>query len=222
MVRIITIDGPSGSGKGTVGERLAERLGWYFLDSGALYRALALTAGKQGISLDRVSDLVALAQNLNLEFTEGKLWLEDADISDQIRTEACGEAASRAAAIPEVRQALLSWQRSYARQPGLVADGRDMGSVVFPGAQVKIFLTASAEERARRRYNQLKEKGLDVSLPVLTSEIEARDRRDRDRRVAPLEAPAAALQVDSTALSISEVVDKLLQEVRAVFPELAV
>ncbi len=222
MIPIITIDGPSGAGKGTIGQLLAERLGWHFLDSGALYRVLAAAARRRGITHDQIPELVALAENLDLRFDQGGVWLEGRDVSDEIRTEECGNAASKVAAVPEVRRALLGWQRAYAREPGLIADGRDMGSVVFPQAQVKIFLTASAEERARRRYNQLKGKGIDVSLANLTSEIEERDRRDRTRSVAPLKAPAAALEVDSTAYSIGEVLEKVLLKVRETFPKLEV
>ncbi len=222
MIPIITIDGPSGSGKGTVGQLLAERLGWHFLDSGALYRVVAAAARRRGIADNQIPELVELAENLDLSFVEGRVWLEGRDVSDEIRTEECGNEASKVAAVPEVRRALLDWQHAYARVPGLIADGRDMGSVVFPEAQVKIFLTASAEERARRRYNQLKEKGIDVSLASLTSEIEERDRRDRTRSVSPLKAPAAALEVDSTAYSIGEVVEKVLVKVRETFPKLDV
>ncbi len=222
MIPIITIDGPSGSGKGTIGQLLAERLGWHFLDSGALYRVVAAAARSRGITSDQIPRLVGLAENLDLSFDQGRVWLEGRDVSDEIRTEECGNAASKVAAVPEVRRALLDWQRAYARVPGLIADGRDMGSVVFPEARVKIFLTASAEERARRRYNQLKEKGIDVSLASLTSEIEERDRRDRTRSVSPLKAPAAALEVDSTAYSIGEVLEKVLSKVRETFPELDV
>lgn len=219
---IITIDGPSGSGKGTIGQLLAERLGWHFLDSGALYRVLGMAAQRRGIASDQIPELEALAQNLDLSFKQGKVWFEGGDVSDEIRTEECGNAASKVAAVPEVRRALLDWQRAYAREPGLIADGRDMGSVVFPDAQVKIFLTASSEERALRRYNQLKGKGIDVSLANLTSEIEERDRRDRTRSVSPLQAPAAALELDSTAYSISEVLEKVILKVRETFPKLDV
>ena len=222
MIPIITIDGPSGSGKGTIGQLLAERLGWHFLDSGALYRVVAAAARSRGIASDQILRLVELAENLDLSFVQGRVWLEGRDVSDEIRTEECGNAASKVAAVPEVRRALLDWQRAYARAPGLIADGRDMGSVVFPEARVKIFLTASADERARRRYKQLKEKGIDVSLASLTSEIEERDRRDRTRSVSPLKAPAAALKVDSTAYSIDEVLEKVLVKVRETFPKLDV
>jgi len=222
MARVITIDGPSGSGKGTISALLAERLGWHFLDSGAIYRAVGIAARKRGISLDQGPMLARLASSLDLVFRDGKILLDGCDVSDEIRTEASGDAASRVAAIPEVRQALLGWQRDYAREPGLVADGRDMGSVVFPQAEVKIFLTAASEERAQRRYKQLKEKGFDVNLRSLISEIEERDLRDRSRAVAPLKAPAAALEVDSTGLSIDEVFARVLERVRETFSDLGV
>jgi len=220
MPRVITIDGPSGSGKGTISVLLAERLGWHFLDSGAIYRALGIAALSRGVPLDQGPALAELADNLDLVFRDGRILLDGRDVSDAIRTEASGESASRVAAIPEVREALLGWQRGYAREPGLVADGRDMGTVVFPQAEVKIFLTAAPEERARRRYNQLKEKGFDVNLRSLILEIEARDLRDRSRAVAPLKAPAAALEVDSTGLSIDEVFARVLERVRETFPDL--
>ena len=179
---IITIDGPSGSGKGTIAKRLADRLGWHFLDSGALYRVVGLLAEQRGITPDSPGMLGDLARTMPLRFDgEGRVLLDGEDVSDAIRTEKAGNAASKVAAVPQVREALVIWQRSYVKPPGLVADGRDMGSVIFPGAEVKIFLTASAEERAARRYKQLKEKGLDVRLASLTAEIRERDERDRRR-----------------------------------------
>ena len=222
MVPIITIDGPSGSGKGTIAELLAKRLGWHCLDSGALYRLVGLAAERAGIDLGDEARLAELARTLPTEFRAGRVLLAGEDVTTQIRTETAGNAASRVAALPAVRAALLEWQRGYAREPGLVADGRDMGSVVFPDAQVKIFLTASPEERARRRYNQLKEKDLDVNLTALIAEIRERDERDRNRSVAPLQAPAAALEVESTALSIEEVLERVLGQVRKTFPDLKV
>ncbi len=220
MAPVITIDGPSGSGKGTISARLARHLGWHYLDSGALYRTLGLLAQRRGVRPDQVAELVDLARNLRLEFKDGHTLLDGKAVDAEIRSEQAGNAASRVAAVPEVRRALLEWQQAFAREPGLVADGRDMGSVVFPGAEIKVFLTAGPEERARRRYNQLKEKGFDASLAGLVKEIEERDERDRNRSVAPLKAPAAALEVDSTALSIDEVFARILVRVQQTFPDL--
>jgi cytidylate kinase len=222
VVPIVTIDGPSGSGKGTIAELLAKRLGWHCLDSGALYRLVGLAAERAGIDLEDETRVAEVARNLSVEFRTGRVLLAGEDVTTRIRTEAAGNAASRVAALPGVRAALLEWQRGCARAPGLVADGRDMGSVVFPDAQVKIFLSASPEERARRRYNQLKEKGLDVNLTALIAEIRVRDERDRNRSVAPLQAPAAALEVESTALTIEEVLERVLGQVHKTFPDLKV
>ncbi|MDX1655852.1 MAG: (d)CMP kinase, partial [Candidatus Competibacteraceae bacterium] len=189
-IPVVTIDGPSGVGKGTLALQLAERLGWWLLDSGSLYRLTALAARRQEVDLADVAALVRVAAALEVEFRSGQdgmtILLAGEDVSQAIRTEQCGNAASRVAALPRVRQALLQRQRDFRRPPGLVADGRDMGTVVFPDAAVKIFLTASAEERARRRHNQLREKGIDVSLAALAGEIAERDRRDTDRQVSPL------------------------------------
>lgn len=219
MTRIVTIDGPSGSGKGTISRLLAERLGFHMLDSGALYRVLGLAAERHGVSPEDTAALMALALNLNLDFQGEAILLDGEDVSGLIRTETAGNAASRVAAVPEVRSALLDWQRACAREPGLVADGRDMGTVVFPEAQVKIFLTASAEERAKRRYNQLKGKGIDVSLAGLVADIRERDERDRNRSVAPLKAATAALEVESTAMSIDEVLEQVMERVNEAFPD---
>ncbi len=219
MVPVITVDGPSGSGKGTISQLLAARLGWNFLDSGALYRALGLAAQARGIALDAQAALAALAGRLELRFEGERILLDRRDVSDEIRTETSGNAASKVAALPAVRAALLDWQRDQARAPGLVADGRDMGSVVFPHAPLKLFLTASAEERAQRRYKQLKGKGFDVSLSSLVEEIEERDRRDRSRSVAPLRPAADAVELDSTGLSIQEVFDRVLDRVRCTLPQ---
>ncbi|MEA3277832.1 MAG: (d)CMP kinase [Pseudomonadota bacterium] len=222
MSPVVTIDGPSGTGKGTIAELVAQRLGWHCLDSGALYRALGLAAQRRGLDLDAPEELAQLASRLRLEFRDSRVILDGEDVSEDIRTETAGNAASRVAAHPAVRDLLLDWQRAAARAPGLVADGRDMGSVVFPAAVLKIFLTARAEERAQRRHKQLKQKGLDVSLPQLVTEIRERDERDSNRSVAPLKAPPGALVVDTTSLSIEEVLDQVLEAVWCVIPDLAV
>jgi cytidylate kinase len=212
-VPVLTIDGPSGSGKGTIAARVADRLGWHILDSGALYRLTGLAALRAGVDLDDHAAVAAIARNLPVRFEAGRVFLDGQDVSLEIRTETAGNNASKVAAIPEVRAALLEWQRSYAKPPGLVADGRDMGTVVFPGAAVKIFLDASAEERARRRYKQLKDKGMDVNLAGLIAEIEERDQRDRNRSVAPLVPADDALVIDSTSMKVDEVENLVLQAV---------
>lgn len=210
--QVIAIDGPSGSGKGTLAGLLAARLGWQLLDSGALYRLLAYAAGKHGIALDNEAALAMLAANLDVQFVAGGIILEGENVTERIRNEQVGAGASQVAALPAVRDALLQRQRAFREAPGLVADGRDMGTVVFPDAPLKIFLTASAEERARRRYLQLKAKGEDVSLPSLLEEIQARDDRDMNRAVAPLKPAVDAIQLDSTEMSIEEVLERILQE----------
>ena len=219
MTPVVTIDGPSGTGKGTIADRLAQRLGWHCLDSGALYRVLGLAAERRGLDLDVADALVPLASSMDVEFRVGRVFLDGEDVSEAIRTETAGNCASRVAAHGAVREQLLEWQRSKAVSPGLIADGRDMGTVVFPRAPLKIFLTAQAEERAQRRYKQLKEKGLDVSLPQLVTEIRERDERDSNRSVAPLKAPLGALMVDTTSMSIDEVLEQVLEAVRRVFPD---
>jgi CMP/dCMP kinase len=219
-MRIVTIDGPSGAGKGTISQRVAQRLGWHFLDSGAIYRVLGLLAEQAQISTQAVEKLAEMASHMPLSFKGERVLLDGRDVTDEIRTESAGNRASQVAAIPAVREALLEWQRNYAKPPGLVADGRDMGTVVFPHAQVKIFLTASPEERAKRRYKQLKGKGLGVNLARLIEEIRERDERDSQRAVAPLKASSSALALDSTHLSIDEVSDRVLQKVFETFQDL--
>ncbi len=215
-VPVIAIDGPSGSGKGTVSRAVAANLGWHLLDSGALYRLVALSARRQGVELDRVDALAALARALDVRFELANdggeiILLSGEDVSDEIRTEACGEAASQIAPYQPVREALKGLQRGFRRPPGLVADGRDMGSVIFPRARLKVFLTATPEERAKRRYKQLKGKGINVSLPALSTDIAQRDKRDAEREVAPLRPSRDAVIVDTTALSIDEVVARVME-----------
>ena len=217
---VITIDGPSGTGKGTIADLLSARLGWHCLDSGALYRVLGLAAERLGIDLENGEAVARVAAGLPVAFVSGRVFLSGEDVSDAIRTEQAGMAASRVAGHPPVRAALLERQRAMACPPGLVADGRDMGTVVFPLASLKLFLDASAEVRANRRYKQLKGKGLDANLPDLVMDIRERDARDRNRSVAPLRAAEDAVVLDSTAMSIDEVLDRVLEEVRRVFPEL--
>jgi cytidylate kinase len=219
-VPVIAIDGPSGSGKGTLANRVAETLGWRFLDSGAIYRVLGLAVNRASIGSENVDKIIDMANNLALSFMHGKVWLDKEDVTDAIRTETVGNVASKVAVIPAVRQALLEWQRGYAKPPGLVADGRDMGTVVFPSAEVKIFLTASVEERALRRYKQLKEKGLSVNLADLTNELEERDLRDSERTAAPLKMAATAWQLDSTAFTAEEVYRKVMMRVYNALPGL--
>lgn len=219
---VVAIDGPSGSGKGTVCSRLARQLGWHLLDSGALYRLLALAAGRHGIALDNEAALETLAANLDVQFVaavEGmhgqRILLEGEEVGDELRTEEAGAGASQVAALPGVRTALLQRQRDFRVAPGLIADGRDMGTVVFPDAPLKIFLTASAEERARRRYLQLKDKVPGANLSSLLEEIRARDERDTQRAVAPLKPASDAILLDSTELSIEQVLERILAEIAA-------
>lgn len=213
MIPVITIDGPSGTGKGTIADLLARRLGWSLLDSGALYRALGLAAERAGIGLSREAELAALAAGLQLEFRDRRVLLDGEDVTEDIRTEAAGNAASQVAAHAAVRAELLAWQRHAVRPPGLVADGRDMGSVVFPDALVKVFLTASPQERAIRRYKQLIEKGLDVSLPDLAEDIARRDQRDSSRAVAPLRPAEDAVVIDTTGIAVAAVLERVLKVV---------
>jgi cytidylate kinase len=211
---VITIDGPSGSGKGTIGQILARRLGWRFLDSGALYRAVGYLAVKEGLPVEDVDRLARLARDVDIRFEissdqPARVLLNGTDAGDGLRTEEAGAMASKVAAIPEVRAALLNKQYAFQQPPGLVADGRDMGTVVFPRAFLKIFLTASAEVRAERRYKQLKNKGFDANLPRLLGEIRDRDTRDAARTVSPLKPAADACILDTSTLSISEVVEQI-------------
>ena len=219
QIPVVTIDGPSGSGKGTVAALLAAKLGWKFLDSGALYRLLAFAARNHGVDLTNEEALKVLAAHLDVQFDTAEsgqgmcIVLGGEDVTEAIRNEVVGAGASQVAALPAVREALLQRQKAFREAPGLVADGRDMGTVVFPDATLKIFLTASAEERARRRYLQLKAKGDDVNLASLLDEIRARDERDTQRAVAPLKPADDAIQLDSTALSIEQVLGQILSEV---------
>ena len=215
-VPIVTIDGPSGSGKGTISRAVAQHAGWNLLDSGALYRLVALAGMKRGLDPSDVDQHARLAAQLNVRFdvnpdgTE-RVLLDGEDVTSELRSEDAGQGASRVAAWPPVRAALLDLQRSFARPPGLVADGRDMGTVVFPDADLKIYLTATAEERALRRYKQLKDKGSDVSLAALSREIAERDQRDTTRAVSPLKPAPDAHVIDSTGLTVAEVVDRVLR-----------
>jgi len=214
-VPVIAIDGPSASGKGTVAQRVATALGMHYLDSGALYRLLGLAAQRRGIALDAEAHLADLAGEVDIRFEGADIWLDGAKVGDDLRTEETGSAASRIAALPAVRAALLDKQRAFRRAPGLVADGRDMASVVFPDAVLKIFLTASAEVRAERRYKQLKEKGMDASIAALLQDIRARDERDTQRSVAPLQQAQGASLLDTTPLNIEQAVNAVLTRYRA-------
>ncbi|MDP1929232.1 MAG: (d)CMP kinase [Thiobacillus sp.] len=214
LTPVITIDGPSASGKGTVAERVAVALGFHFLDSGALYRLTALSAMKNGVALDDEARVAALAAALPATFHEGGVWLADENVSEAIRAEAVGEGASKVAALPAVRAALLDRQRTYRQAPGLVADGRDMGTVIFADAVAKVFLTASAEARAERRYKQLIEKGNSASLPALVADMQARDARDTARSVAPLKPAPDALFLDTTEMDVESAVQAVLAHYR--------
>lgn len=218
-VPVVALDGPSGSGKGTVGQRLASRLGWHFLDSGALYRTVALAAKQRGTAAVDADGLTQLARDLDIRFepqanAPAHVILNGRDVSEAIRAEEIGRLASAVAALPEVRQALLAKQRALRQAPGLVADGRDMGTVVFPDAVLKIYLTASPEARAERRYKQLKDKGFDVNLPRLAEEIRARDARDAEREASPLKPANDACVVDTSSLTIAQVANRIMRLLR--------
>jgi cytidylate kinase len=207
---VIAIDGPSASGKGTVAQRVAQRLGFHYLDSGALYRLVGLAAQRAQISNSAEPEIANLAEALDVRFENDNIYLNQSLVTDVIRSEQAGAAASQVAALPAVRQALLKRQRSFRELPGLVADGRDMGSVVFPDSVLKIYLTADAEERAKRRYKQLIGKGMGASMTALLQDILARDDRDSGRAVAPLQKGSDAILLDTTKLSIDEAVERVL------------
>ncbi len=213
-IAVVAIDGPGGSGKGTIAQQLAAYLGWHLLDSGALYRLVAVAAQISAVDLDDEARLGRLAAGLEVRFVSKadgteQIFLGQTEVASEVRTEETGKIASKIAAMPQVRAALMELQKRFRKPPGLVADGRDMGSVVFPDAPVKIFLTASPEERARRRHKQLKDKGIDVSLPAVSADIAERDRRDTERAVAPLRPAPDAEILDTTGLSINEVVEQV-------------
>lgn len=214
-IPVVTIDGPAGSGKGTLAHRVASEMGWHILDSGALYRLVALDALKKGVSLKDESSLRVLAEDLDVRFEPNEngrtdIYLHDELVTDEVRTEDCGCAASEVAACGAVRVALLERQRKFLQEPGLVADGRDMGTTIFPNASVKVYLTASAEERARRRQGQLKEQGIDVSISCLVRDIEERDARDSGRKESPLKPADDAILIDTDQLGIDLVVERVM------------
>ncbi|PKM35263.1 MAG: cytidylate kinase [Gammaproteobacteria bacterium HGW-Gammaproteobacteria-10] len=216
-VPVLTIDGPSGAGKGTVSRAIARKLGWHYLDSGSIYRSLAIAAIAAGADLSDEAVVAEVAKAMVLEFEsadELTVKLDGKDITGQLGLESTGNAASVVAALPEVRKVLLQKQKDFKKPPGLVADGRDMGTVVFPDAQNKVFLTASAEERAMRRYKQLKEKGIDANLSLITQEIEERDRRDQQRKAAPLMQADDAVFIDSSDMSIETVIEQIVNLIR--------
>jgi cytidylate kinase len=217
---VVTIDGASGTGKGVVGQLVAMQLGWHLLDSGALYRVLAMATMQHNIAFDNEPVLEVLAGDLDVEFVTTQrgshphILLDGQDVTEAIRTEQIGSVASKVGALPLVRLALLARQRYFRQLPGLVTDGRDMGTIVFPNAEVKIFLTASPEERANRRYKQLKQKGIDVNLGNLIEELRERDKRDQERTVAPLRPAEDAVSIDTDHLTIDEVVTRIMSEIR--------
>jgi len=212
-IPVLTIDGPSGAGKGTVSRLVAKKLGWHYLDSGSIYRSLAIALLKQSVDLANETEIIKVAEAMTLEFQCGDelvVKLNGEDITAQLALESTGNIASIVAALPAVRQVLLQKQKDFKQLPGLVADGRDMGTVVFPDAENKVFLTASAAKRAERRYKQLIEKGIDANLIDLTNEIEERDRRDMERKTAPLAMASDALYIDSSEMTINAVIEEVL------------
>lgn len=217
---VITIDGPSGTGKGTIGQLLAKTLGWHLLDSGALYRVLALAAEQHAVAFDNEAGLEVLAAHLDVQFKATSLGnpprviLEGTDVTEQIRSEECGNNASKIAVLARVRKALLARQRAFCEEPGLVTDGRDMGTVVFPEAILKIYLDASTKERTKRRFEQLKEKGISVNLDHVRVELINRDARDKERAVAPLKPAKDAFVVDTTGLAVEQVLERILSEAK--------
>lgn len=214
MIPVIAIDGPSASGKGTVAQLIAQELGFHYLDSGALYRIIALVASKRGISWQDENALAQLARDLDIRFSNGEIVADGVDVSDEVRTEEMGRGASEVAVHSALRRALLDLQHSFRKAPGLVADGRDMGSVVFPDAPVKIFLTASVEARAQRRYKQLMSKGIHANLPDILQDLQTRDARDRQRSVAPLKQCADAKLLETSDLTIEQAVQAVLKHYR--------
>ena len=221
-IPVITIDGPSGTGKGTISQKLADVLSWHLLDSGALYRIVAVGVENKKIKSINISELCEFATSMDVSFSgefDGSITLDGVEISGQVRLEETADAASKVAAIPELRQVLLQRQRDFRRAPGLIADGRDMGTVVFPDAGLKIFLTASPEERAQRRYKQLINKEVSVNLRALLQDIASRDERDANRTVSPLRPAQDAVVIDTTTLTIEQVLDTVLEKVRERFPE---
>ncbi len=214
-IPVIAIDGPAASGKGAVAQAVAERLGFHYLDSGAIYRAAALAIARSGLNVDSPNlpedDVVRIASSMNLSFRSGNIYIANQNVTDTIRSEECGKNASKIAVLAKLRQALLELQHSFRRPPGLVAEGRDMGTVVFPDAELKIFLTASAQIRAERRHKQLMEKGINATIKDLLGEIEARDARDFGRSVAPLRASESTIPIDTSTLDLTQSIDAVLK-----------
>ena len=224
-IPIITIDGPSASGKGTIAQLVAKKLGFHYLDSGSLYRLVALKSMQSHVDIHNTEQLAEIARNLNVVFKNENIYLDDSIVTDAIRAEQCGTLASQLAAHPQVREALTERQRSFCQSPGLVTDGRDMGSVIFPDAILKIFLTASADIRAQRRYKQLIEKGINANIADLLQDIQKRDERDSNRSIAPLRQGADARLLDTTSLTISQAQDAVLSwynEIYAKYPRLGI